>query len=137
MSDWVDDIAKAMRKHQDSVLCRGLATAGPMFNFDRTIINPADIRLGSDGSSDHIVTKDPAIVEELLIEKLALAKAFFVLASSCSRCRMVYEGCACSTALDTGVFQDVTAAEPAFLFWTDRPAGHFLNVPVEDSKDDR
>jgi hypothetical protein len=33
------------------------------------------------------------------------------------------------------VFQDVTATEPAFLFWTDRPAGHFLNVPVEGSTD--
>jgi hypothetical protein len=127
ISDWIDRIAAATREHQDLVTCRGLVEAGRMFNFDRTIINPADIRRSSDGSGDRIVTSDPAIVESVLKKEITHAKAFFVRGARCSSCRAEYEQCSCSTTLDPGVFQELTEVEPAFLFWTDRADGSLVS----------
>lgn len=132
---WTDEVAESLgtnsSERDGSDIPRGddndhLMTPYRTFRISRKAISPDQLVFEVVDGRPRYTLRIPVSDHELLaaIEAGHLCPAFawVVRRSECTRCGAQYFECSCSRYLDSDVNQELTEAEIAYPFWTDRPA---------------
>ena len=115
-------------KSIDSPPLHNLLQKDGMLVFKRRFLKNEEYRMRYDESSgsltgDLIIPKEDKNLFNIISSgKLAVACAFWVRDSQCSKCQSSYHLCHCSRYIDEGVIQNMTDARMLGPFWTNRKA---------------
>ena len=130
-SEWVEQAASELSSHgsaNDHPPLHAVCSRDGVFLFSRTHLDADTFEItflpDTNEARPRLTTTndDPDLAVAISKGELTPRLAVIIGRSVCSSCSATYANCPCVKGVDADTHEIIEDAEPAFAFWTDRPA---------------